>query len=188
MFWRKRRKGTETDVAALEAELARLREAVALMERQNARLARDCAPALKENATLRYQLAQCQRDRRVLEMHVGGARAEMQAALNLLAELEGQPMSVRLGEAVFLFAEEGRALGARGPWDELSALARELMGASPELDLEAWVRRRAFALLALAEREFSAELERLAHPAEALGQKTPLSALLSRLRQMAGVA
>ncbi len=187
MFRRRQRQEAER-LVALEAELARLREAVALMERQNARLARDCAPALKENATLRYQLAQCQRDRQVLEMHVGGARAEMQAALNLLAELEGQPLSVRLGQAVFLFAQEGRALGARGPWDELLALARELMGASPDLDLEAWVRRRAFALLALAEREFSGELQSLAHPAAGLGQQRALDALLTRLKQLAGVA
>ncbi len=182
MFFRKRpaEPKPEGDCAELRARLAFLKE-------QNARLARDAGPALKENAKLRYQLAQCQRDRQVLEMQVSGARAELQAAMNLLAREKARPPGENLAAAAFALAELAERLGVSGPWAELKADA-EALDPGVAFDPGAWVRAEALGVLALAERSLTERARGEAHPAGVLAEEGPLSRLLARLRALAGVA
>ncbi len=180
-FWRKSATPSE------KADCSELREQVAFLKEQNARLARDAGPALKENARLRYQLAQCQRDRQVLEMQVSGARAELQAAMNLLARAQARPPEERLAAAALALAELGERLGLAGPWSALRSEARALdPGAS--FVPEDWLRQEALGVLALAERSLTERARAEDHPAAALAEEGPLARLLDALRRLAGVA
>ena len=182
MFFRKKPEAPQPppDCADCENQLAFLKQ-------QNARLAKDCGPALKENARLRYQLAQCQRDRRVLEMQVSGARAELQAAMNLLARAQARPPEERLAAAALALAELGERLGLAGPWSALRSEARALdPGAA--FAPEDWLRQEALGVLALAERSLTERARAEAHPAAALAEEGPLARLLDALRRLAGVA
>lgn len=180
-FWRKPASPPE------EGDCAGLREQIAFLKEQNARLARDAGPALKENARLRYQLAQCQRDRQVLEMQVFGARAELQAAMNLLARAQARPPEERLAAAALTLAELGERLGVQGPWAELR---EEALALEPRVafDPERWLRQEALGVLALAERSLTERARAGAHPADALAEEGPLARLLDALRRLAGVA
>ena len=168
-------------------DCSEFKEQLAFLKRQNARLAEDCGPALKENAQLRYRLAQCRRDHQVLEMQVSGARAELQAAMHLLARAQARPPEETLAEAALALAELAERLGVEGPWAAVRTEARALdPGAA--FDPEAWVRAEALGVLALAERRLTERVRAADRPAEALAEEGPLARLLARLRALAGVA
>jgi hypothetical protein len=138
---------------SLQLRLAELERDLEFYREQNERLAREAAPALRENSVLRYQLSKCHSDRQILEFHLQGARAEANAALQLLQQLNpgGRPSSDQLLEAILLLCFEARSLGLsflEDLEDEAQAMWRSARGTSWTFDPARWLTLRLGGLVA----------------------------------------
>jgi hypothetical protein len=119
----------EGEVEALRARVVELEEQLAFVSEKQRQLSEQEGVPLLEYAVLRYDLQKCQRDRQVLEWHLGGWRGELKLTLRLLRRLdsEGAGTETALVVSALGFAADLRAHGLTPPGlAELEAQAREL--------------------------------------------------------------
>ncbi|MCL6527906.1 MAG: hypothetical protein K6T57_13635 [Thermaceae bacterium] len=162
--------------AELEAQVQQLQEDLEFYRKQNERIVHDASPAISENAVLRYELYKCQSDRKILEFHISGARAEARAALNLLGQLAPAhvPQGQILLEAVLFLIHEVRGLGLdSGSLPPLEKEAQEAwtqtQGAPWHFSPERWLALRVGGVLRAIELEREHSVQAADRPADGLG-------------------
>ncbi len=166
----------------LEGQVADLKKRLAFMEEQNKRLVREAGPDHKDNAVLRYALSQCRQDRKVLEMHQTGTRAELRMTLGLLNAYQGEELTLPPIHAVATLVWETCVLGMFQ--EEGKQLAKYLPSGQPRIDAEAWWRSRLSGLLTVLERTKQRRIDEAETAARGLSVDSQLEDLLGQVRML----
>lgn len=166
---------SEGEAEALRARVAELEAQLSFVSEKQRQLAEQEGVPLHENAVLRYDLQKCQRDRQVLEWHLGGCRGELKLTLRLLRRLdsEGAGTETALVASVLGFVADVRAHGLAPPGlagleAQAQALYRAKAGRAWQAGPRELLGLRSSSLLAAFEQWRDQTLAKHAKPADGL--------------------